>query len=100
MPSNHLQRPFLAGKNGQAQNFLAVDHALNGSPAIAFGEQSVDVDQATDVVRVVLDWDRGSLPQFALREGQGVKLRLTAFEPLFEAGAWIGRHREEGQRWL
>ena len=56
--SDHLQRTFFTGKNREAQNFLAIDHALDRGAAVAFGQGPVHFNQAANVIGVVLDRNR------------------------------------------
>jgi len=65
---------------------------LNRGAAIAFGEKAPDLDEATNVICRIGHGQRRSLPEFALRKSQRVKLGLSALNPFFETVALIGRH--------
>ena len=52
--SNHLQRALLAGQDREAQNFLTIYHALDRGAAVGLGQKPLNLDEAADVIRVVL----------------------------------------------
>ena len=85
--SDHLKRTLLAGKNGESQNFLTIDDALNRGASIPFGQDSANFEETTNMIRVVLHRDGRCFPEFALRKSQRMKLRFAAIEPLFKTGA-------------
>ena len=66
-----------------------IDHSLDRGAGLSFGEQTVDVDEAADVIRVVLDCYRRDFPKFPLWKRERMKLSFTTIEPLFKTGALI-----------
>ena len=52
--SDHLQRALFAGQNRESQDFLTIYHALDRGTAVGLGQKPLNLDDAADVIRVVL----------------------------------------------
>src|SRR4030095_3711772 len=91
--ADHLERTLFAGKDRETQNLLPIDHSLDHSATLPLSQESVNIDETADVIRVVLRRHRGDFPKFSLWKSQRMQLGFTAIEPLFETSALICRQR-------